>query len=315
MAPRKKKPPLTDAGGNPTEAALAHGSSRDVAWAAEWAASEGQTPWIASLEAAFERLAAGSHKSDPGCLAKRALIEALDALEAPAGETFLTASRFVQMEPVWGESVDTAAGLRAAGAQALARMGHEEAGKAATDLLADFEANARLGGLRALEQWAGPGADLVLRLKALHCDPVPEVTCEVFAALTRLDAENYVPWVGQWLTDANEILAEGAALALGESRRPEAFLLLKAAWEREMDRARRSNLLTPIALLRSEEAFTFLLGIVRGAPAPHAAGAIDALAIYSGGRQRREQIEAAASARTEPEVAEAMRAAIPPRRR
>src|SRR5262245_52736381 len=76
------------------------------------------------LKAAFERFLDDPVKTDPSCNAKLAAIEALDYAESMDAEPFLRAARHVQKEPAWGAPVDTAAGLRARGVVALARINY-----------------------------------------------------------------------------------------------------------------------------------------------------------------------------------------------
>jgi len=65
-------------------------------------------------------------KRDPGCRAKQAALEALDALDANVPETFLFAARYAQREPQRREPADTAVGLRSRATLALARWGEPD---------------------------------------------------------------------------------------------------------------------------------------------------------------------------------------------
>jgi hypothetical protein len=56
------------------------------------------------LKAAFERFMKDSVKTDPGCKAKLAALEALDYLESLDPAPFLTALRYFQKEPGWGSA-------------------------------------------------------------------------------------------------------------------------------------------------------------------------------------------------------------------
>ncbi len=53
-----------------------------------------------------------------------------------------------------------------------------------------------------------------------------------------------------------------AAIAIAETRAPEAFSTLKTAYETSNDQWFRTTLLTAIALTRQDEAFTWLLTLI-----------------------------------------------------
>ena len=75
-------------------------------------------------------------------------------------------------------------------------------------------------------------AIVLLRFKARTGDKEPEVVVECLNALMSAAAEESLAFVGQFLRSTTEEIAEGAALALAESRRPDAFELLKERWPR-----------------------------------------------------------------------------------
>jgi hypothetical protein len=100
-----------------------------------------------------------------------------------------------------------------------------------------------------------------------------------------------VPLVADRLQGENEVLAETAALALGESRLPAALSPLLTVWENPRGPALRRTLLTAIALHHSDEAFDFLCDLVAGAPAVEAEAALAALAIFRDDLRRRRAIE------------------------
>src|SRR5262245_40298903 len=75
----------------------------------------------AELAAAFNRFLERPVETDPGCLAKSAIVRALLATGAPDVAVCRPGVRHVQEEPVWGGTVDTAAELRAQSALGLVR--------------------------------------------------------------------------------------------------------------------------------------------------------------------------------------------------
>lgn len=72
-----------------------------------------------------------------------------------------------------------------------------------------------------------------------------------------------------------------AALSLGQSHEAEAFELLREAWDNNMSPAFRRMLLLPIALLRSDDAFEFLVNLVESVSPKLADALMSALAVYA----------------------------------
>src|SRR4030095_8290687 len=121
-------------------------------------------------------------KSDKGCAAKTAVIKALLAADCDDEEMFLKGVRHVQLEPTWGGRADTAAPLRALCGLGLVQMGSPDAMIELAMLLADTEADARIGAASALGH-CGPTAAPLLRFKVLTGDEEPAVTAECFNSL------------------------------------------------------------------------------------------------------------------------------------
>ncbi len=96
---------------------------------------------------------------------------------------YLKGMKHVQMEPVWGGSVDTAAELRAVCAMGLASTRWPDKLRELVHLLVDREWQARAGAARALGAIGSEPALLLLRLKALSGDPEPEVLADCFTGL------------------------------------------------------------------------------------------------------------------------------------
>ena len=61
------------------------------------------------LSAAFQRLTIDSSKTDPQCLAKTAIVEALVRIEQDDHDFFRQGMQYRQPEPVWGGEQDSAA--------------------------------------------------------------------------------------------------------------------------------------------------------------------------------------------------------------
>ncbi len=130
----------------------------------------------------------------------------------------------------------------------------------------------------------------MLRYKALIGDSHPQVVCECFTALLKLDAEPALAFVAGFLQHDERAIQEAAAVALGESHQVQAFPFLEAAWEDAVDGEMRKTLLVAIALLRQERALDFLISLMleggnRGAEA------LSALSMYQSDERIWERIE------------------------
>ncbi len=244
-------------------------------------------------------------KADPGCSAKLALARALTALEHDDPEPFRRGVAYVQMEPVWGDppQVDSAGELRGCCLSGLVAMGDRDALFAAVPLLVDPRPEARVAAARAVAATGVESAELLLRLKALAGDAEPQVVADCLAGCLRLSAERAVGFVAPFLAHADDVVAEAAALALGETRLPQALDLLQRAFHETLDPRRRARLLLPAALLRSDEALAWLLEVLAESEREHlAAGAARALRLFAGDPAARARIEAAIARRGDAEV-------------
>ena len=260
---------------------LLHKSNHVVAAAAATAERLHVDALAPGLVEAFERLMRDPAKLDQGCKALIAIVQALIQMEEPAARVYRAGARHVQKEGSFGGTVDVAALLRGLCARGLARMGDPDALLECVTLLADPEIPARTGAVRAIADSGRPEGVLLLRLKALMGDKEAEITGECFTALLSLDPAGSVEFVAKFLNSGDEGLGELAALALGESRLPAAFGILREAWERGGAREHRRTLLVAIALLRSTESLEFLLGLLRTESASIGADVAAALELYS----------------------------------
>src|SRR5262249_11165043 len=136
-------------------------------------------------------------------------------------DLFWRGARYVQLEPVWGGSQDTAANLRVACAFGLVRVHARGVITYLVDLLCDPEKPARAGAAQALAYSETEAAGLLLRFKARVGDSEPEVISECFGGLLKLAPEESVPFVAEFLTSPDSAVQEAAILALGDSRRRE----------------------------------------------------------------------------------------------
>jgi len=283
--------------------ALGDKSSLVVAKAAALAAAKNLHEATAALMNAFERFMKNPEKTDKGCTAKLAIMDALMQLDCEDPRVFLEGVHHVQREAAWGEPIDTAANLRGNCAMALARFGHPDTLLELTTLLADREIEARRAAVQALAYLARPECELLLRLKALLGDDDAAVTSDCLSALMQFEPERSLDFVATFL-DARRIeVAEGAAIALGESRQPAALDVLRKDWERNVMQERRKMLALPIALTRLDAAFDFLLEIIETGPIDLAGEGLRALQLFKGDEARRQRIREMIDKRQERQLA------------
>jgi HEAT repeat protein len=258
------------------------------------------------LARSFDRFFRDPAKSDPGCSAKTAIVEALRHLEHHDLALYRRGAAHVQMEPVFGGRVDTAGDLRSASALALAEQGRGDVLVDLAHLLADPEPPVRVTAARALAVHGHEAAVPLLHLKALSGDAEPRVVSECLLALLRLDPGPGLAFVASFL-DRPDPQAESAAVALGESRLAEALPVLCAWRERAFRRGLGRVALLALATLRRDEAFRALLDLAREEPGPVAREALLALGSVGGGGllERAREI-----ARERPELREAVEAAF-----
>jgi HEAT repeat protein len=260
--------------------ALADRNSHVAAMAAEIVGEAELADLEPDLVAAFTAFMHNPAKIDPGCRAKIAIANALRVCECSAEAVFLQGIHHVQMEPVWGGQVDTAAPLRGACALGLVGMRSRHALLELAHLLADPESDARIAAARALAYSGDPASVPLLCFKVLTGDAHVAVIYECFLALLKLDVDTSLPFVADYLKSADPAISESAALALGESRQEGAFALLRDAWEETFDAELRRTLLLALATLRNEPAFDYLLDIIRNEARIHADAALAALRMY-----------------------------------
>ncbi len=234
---------------------------------------------IQELAAAFSKFMVNGTETDPSCKAKQRIAEVLYRMDYAEESLFLQGIHYVQKEAAWGGSTDTAAALRGTCALGLVRMNYVDVMSELADLLADAESEARIGAVRAIAYTANPQAIPLLRFKARIGDTDPQVISECFTGLMSLAPQPSLPLIASFLNDSPEI-SEMAALALGESRQPEAFGILRQWWQRTAMTELRLTGLLAIAMLRQDDALEFLLTLVATGNKRDREGAIGALKMY-----------------------------------
>jgi len=286
---------------------LARDPARAAAKAAEIARARGFESLAAELVSAFGRFMVRPEKSDPGCVAKTAIVEALARLGHDDPSVFLRGIRHVQQEPVYGGRVDTAVDLRGASAFGLVAIGHPAVLYELCDLLADKQAPARICAAQALAALGSDDAVPLLRLRALIGDAEPRVLTECLIALLKLQPASGLSFVLKQLDSEEEPRALAAALALGESRLPEAFAPLVDWVGRSVHGERRRTGLLALGLLRREEAFEHLLGLLEESRPPTSIDALQALLPARDNAPLRARIQAVVEGRREPRLSSEFR--------
>jgi hypothetical protein len=256
-------------------------SSNLVASEAAKISGEGRfTDLMPDLVAAFDYFLENPVKKDKLCRAKIAIAEALNQMEYSEEDLFWRGARHVQPEPVWGGSQDTAAPLRVTSAFALVRLHAHGVMPFLVDLLNDSEKAARAGAVQALAYSETEAAGLLLRLKTRLGDQDPEVISECFDGLVKLSPSEGVSFVAEFLESADAAIQEAAVLALGNSRRREAFEILKHFAANLVDARIQETVFLAVSLLRLPEATDFLLAQVATGSAAEARAALAALALH-----------------------------------
>lgn len=242
--------------------------------------------FIPDLVFAFDRFMLNAKESDPGCRAKQAIAETLYRLDYGDEALFLKGIRHAQEEPVWGGRTDTAPTLRGTCALGLVRMNYPLVMVELGDLLADPEPEARIGAARAIAYTQNDQGVPLLRLRVKIGDTSP-VLSECLIALLQLAPDQSLPLVKDFLyaqkppgLEEDVEKAEAAALALSESRSPEAFSVLKPWWKRVHDQELRKTGLLAIATLRQPDALEFLLSLIADGKPQDAIDAIKAMGVY-----------------------------------
>jgi hypothetical protein len=262
---------------------------------------------VPDLVAAFERLMGNPAKLDKRCAATFEIAVALYAVDYTEPEVYLRGIKHVQMEASFGPQVDEGAKLRAQCALGLVRTRHPEAMSFVAEVLADKEAHARVGAIRALATNGGDAGVLLLRYKALMGDEDPEVLAECFTGLLTADFAKSLKFVARFVDDVSPEVSETAILAIGSQRRVEAFEVLRDKWERSVYSEIRGTLLTAIAMVRVDEATEFLVDLLQTAATPTAVEIVKVLAAYHRQDRVRERVKKVVEETAGTELREAFR--------
>lgn len=283
-----------------------------VGRAARAAREAGLIALAPDLAAAFPRFLEDPIRRDPGCVAKTEIVRALLSFDHAAPDVFLRGAAHVQREPAFGPPIDTAPELRAISALALVVTGHPAALTICVGLLVDPEPAARAGGIRGLTASGRPDVALVIQLFTLRGDDDPGVLAEAFAGLLALSADDSVAFVVERLVSKDRDVARAAAMALGEARRPEAVVALRARLSDEDRPDVRHAIILALATSRDDAAVEALLDLVARGSASDSKAAVDALSLYAHDEALRRRVDTALDARRSAPRPTTLRKALPP---
>ena len=133
---------------------------------------------------------------------------------------------------------------------------------------------------------------MLLRLKARMGDKEPDVVSECLSGLLTCSPKENLPFVSQFLDSIDTTIREAAILALGRSRLPEAFELLKTSLQQHPI-GLNEEIFLAMAMLRLPVATEFLLEVVATEGETFASGALSALMIYRYDLALRDRIDEA----------------------
>lgn len=273
-----------------------------VGRAAELAAERQVRTALAAILAAFERLLKAATSKDVGCTAKAALARAIVKLEAgyEAEALLLVGRSHAHWEAVWGGQADLAVGVRGQSVIGLAAMGSRLALNAASELLAEPDSRpprervswpARADAARALTMIGSDGAAAVLRFKALLGDPEPTVVSECLAGVIAIDGDDGLTLAERFLQRDDET-TDAALLAIGGSRRPGAFTLLRRHADVLLLGEHRQTFVSAVALTRQEAAIDYLFDLLATADRATSEAAAEALEPLRGLQRIGERLDA-----------------------
>ncbi len=291
---------------DPLTKVLEQGRANEVVDAARRIANE-QLGMLAELDAAYWRMVEAGARADPGCLAKQALLEALDVNEALDERPFRHALDLTQLEAK--QKRDSAGLLRARAALALARLSASGLLPKLGGLLADPLPAVRQSAAKAVAHLGHPdGAGLLLlRLKV---GDEPSIELECLQGLFTLSPEIAVASSRELLRSADPERRELLANALGGANRDEAIELLGAQLAESVVASERKIWIDALALSRRPRARQLLVELIEHGGHADARTAITALSPHGYDARLVEAVRQAAERRGEQDVIDHARSSL-----
>jgi HEAT repeat protein len=270
----------TEAGRQVLRDALGSRSAALVIDAARAIAEQRPSGCEEALRGAYEALT-GERAStlDPGCLAKEALLAALDALEDGDAELFAQAALYVQRERAKGGERDTAARVRTRGVLGIARLGHADWLPILGACLADADPTLRLSAARALGHRGQREAAGLLLLRVGVGDESPEVVTECLRGLFAT-APDFALRQARALLRGTSTQREQVLHALGTASHDAAVELLAEELAQLSLADERQALVEALGLSLRPRARAVLLELVSSERSSDAEAALTALAIH-----------------------------------
>jgi hypothetical protein len=262
------------------EEIAAHGDAKLVAELAKLAQEHGLRGIEPQLKAAYAVLSGERASADTGCLAKEALLAALDALECLDADLFARAARYVQPERGRTGTRDTGARVRARGVLGIGRLGHHDLWPILGAALADQDGTVRLSAAQAVGhrgQRDGAGL-LLLRLGA--GDSEPEVAIECLRGLFAVAPDLGRAQAQRGLDAARDEQREQTLHALGTVQHDQAVELLADELARRPLAEERRRIIEVLGLSLRPSARALLVELVRSGSGSDADAALTALAIH-----------------------------------
>ena len=298
---RIARSPIDDAAVVKIRKAIMGQASFIVVQAVEIISENGLREFVPEMITAFARFVENGAKVDKGCRAKTAIAKCLNQFEYIGDEVFLIGAYHIQMEPAFGPPEDTAVELRSISALAIARINHVEAHYILADLLADPEAGVRIAAVKALTFLGTSESDVMLRLKTIVGDANDGVIGECLMGLMKMAPTRSLEFVKRYFHGHGPAAMESAAMAVASSHIPESLNILKELWK-EQPYMGRQALILPIALIRTDGSFEYLLEILRAGERQTAIATIPHLRLYSG-EQYELRVREAVKARKDAQIA------------
>lgn len=262
--------------------ALGTKSNHVIAKAATLASEHQLDGLVEDMAGAFYRLLKTPSRLDKGGAGLTALAKSLALLSYPNADLFRKGSFHIQMEPVYGGRVDVADHLRGWCAQGLAQSGDPNAMVDIARLLVDSCSETRKGAAAAVEVSGRSDIGLpLLSMKLAMGDADPQVMGQCVTAILHLAGHDAIDLITPLLRSEDDAIVEQALLALGQSRKDEAFEVIDTFYEDCITQPMQKIALLAMAMLRCDRAMNYLKDLVEDGNMQAAEHAIEALGIYS----------------------------------
>jgi hypothetical protein len=260
--------------------ALASRDPRLVAQAARLVGAHSRRELEQPLAAAYRAFSGEQASADAGCLAREALLIALDALEHLDAELFGEAAMYVQHERLKGGVRETAARVRARGLLGVARLGHRDLLPILGACLADRDGTVRLSAARAAAHRGQREAAGLLLLRLGVGDAEPEVASECLRALFALAPDLARKYAQVALRSDEQRTREQTLHALGTAADDSAVELLSEELAQRVLTDERRPVIEALGLSLRPRARSLLLDLVRDGRPADSEAALAALAIH-----------------------------------